>query len=146
MITIDARTLAWLAEKADGIRDKELVLYVEGDRVRLEPATAANQGAALLQVRTRNTVKNREQPPTISIAPEWDAIFLSEAAVEKFLFPYYKAQRLLTEEDEEKLRAAYYQDNVYGIVHLYPSRPLLILNDGKVQEVPVDMGQVGKLL
>jgi hypothetical protein len=79
-LKIEARTLAWLAEGADGTRDKRHVLYWDQKRVYLEPLTEANRDRAMLIVKTPSSVKQRApRPATIPIKPEWDAVFLTES-------------------------------------------------------------------
>lgn len=133
---VDARTLNWLAEKADGVRDQTLALFLDLDGVHLEPLSEANQDLAILRVKTRHAQKKVSPPPKqIQIDPKWDAIFLTEAAVVKFLLPYYKAQRLLTKQEEEAFWREYCKDDVMGVIHIAPSVSLLLLKDGTTRSV-----------
>jgi len=128
---IDARALAWAAESADGRRDTSLVLYRTEGHWALGPETDASRPTAMLRVYTESRKKQVRVPISLPIPTEWDAVFLSESAVEKFLFPYYEAQRLLGPNVMEALKHAYYDDqDVVGIAHIYPSQPKLIHTDG----------------
>ena len=138
---VDARGLAWAAEMADGTRDAELVLYRKGNKLALGPENDDTRGTALLKVFTKSRKHQRRSPTTFEIPVQWDAVFLTESAVEKFLFPYYEAQRLLPPDKLKELKELFYtKDEFIGIAHLPPSRPLLLRQDGSVYALPVDTG------
>ncbi len=136
-----ARGLAWLAERADGLRDQDLVLIRNSDgKLDLVPADSTTADA-ILEVRTPSRKKQKPRTArTLKIEKEWDAVFLSESAVGKFLIPYYVSQRLLTKAELEGLRIAYQQnERVIGIIHIPPSRPMLLFDDGHAEEYPVGL-------
>ena len=54
-----------------------------------------------------------------------DAIFWTESAVDKFLFPYYASQRLFTDEEMRRLKESFRDERVVAIWHFTPSRPYL---------------------
>lgn len=129
---VKAQDLAWLAEIADGRRDQNMVLYRRNGRLTVGPETEATRATAVLRIRTDSRKRRLERIQDLAIHQDWDAIFLSESAVEKFLFPYYEAQRLLPPDRMEALRLQYYESDVLGIVHIWPSRPkfLVLQPDG----------------
>ena len=138
---VDARGLAWAAEMADGNRDIELVLFRNGNRLTLAPENDENQDNAILKVFTASRKHQHRTQTHFEIPVEWDSLFLTESAVEKFLFPYYEAQRLLPPHKLQQLKDLFYSNAEYiGIAHLPPSRPLLLRQDGSVFELPVDTG------
>jgi hypothetical protein len=130
---VDARGLAWAAEKADGLRDKDLVLYTDGNRLKLDVENAVNRKTAIVKVRT-NSTRQRRSRTQFEIPLEWDAVFLTESAVEKFCFPYYEAQRLLSRSRLNELKRQFYEGKdagmYIGIVHIPPSHPRFLKFDG----------------
>jgi hypothetical protein len=50
-----------------------------------------------------------------------DSVFCSESAMEKFLFPYYHSQRLLTDDDWDRLMADFRNPLTVAIGHVHPS-------------------------
>lgn len=130
---IDARRLAWITEGADGRRDDKLVLYTEGKQVFLGEASA-HADTAICRVRTKTRKSQRLETRVLDIPNEVDAVFLTDSAVEKFLFPYYESQRLFKPGEMEKLKREYYDEakNYAGILHVQPSRPWLLLANGKI--------------
>lgn len=136
---VDAVGLAWAAEGADGRRDENLVLYTNGKKLLLGPANDENLKTAICRVRTDSRKNLERAPTTLTIPVEWDSVFLTESAVEKFLFPYYEAQRLLKSGELEKLKKTYYDTPDYiGIVHIQPSRPRFLKRDGTTDEFIVE--------
>ena len=135
---MDARRLAWCAEGADGERDTDLVLYTDGREVLLGTANATNMATAICLVHTKSRKPKLESNPLLKIPDKGDACFLTESAVEKFLFPYYEAQRLFQPGELERLKKKFYSnDNYVGIWHIFPSRPLFLCRDGTTVEFPV---------
>ena len=131
---IDVRQLAWCVEFADGRRGQQQVLYRKNGKVLIGPVSEHRAEAILSVTQPRDTRPIRPRPPLNQIPEEVDAIFLGDSAVEKFLFPYYEAQRLLVRGELERLKRAYYdQSKGYaGILHVQPSRPLLLRADGGI--------------
>jgi len=135
---VTSRHLSWLAETADGTRDADLALVKNGSG-ELEIIEAPKAGASLpsgysmvSKVRTDGSC-NREKVKTVRIetehygpqpeieAPGPDAVFWTESAVEKFLYPYYHSQRLW-DENMDKLRAKFRKDKkAYAMLHRAPS-------------------------
>jgi hypothetical protein len=138
-----ARDLAWIAERADGLRDVNLVLIRTPDgKLDLVPAEETN-AEPILEVRTPSKKKQepRQDKLPLTIEKDWDAVFLSESAVGKFLIPYYVAQRLLTQEELDRLRVDYQSNpKVIGIIHIPPSRPKLLYDNGEAKDFVVGRG------
>jgi hypothetical protein len=137
MLTLTANQLRQLAEQADGQRGVELEL---GDMIRqpdgsttpsLRPAGTGGDGARSIRILTPLLASNRRLPaavtltsPTsgklISIDPKrYDALFWGEAAMEKFLIPYYA--RFNDERQLAALRSAIANDAILALSHLYPT-------------------------
>jgi hypothetical protein len=57
---------------------------------------------------------------------DFDALFWTASAIEKFVLPYYHAQRLLTPEQMAKLMEAYQRADIVAIAHMAPSKPYAI--------------------
>lgn len=101
---LTAEELRKLAEAVDGIRDRPafLVWTAAGD---LQAKTSLDPGDELIvECKTSNAVPDRQQFRSIALDPpildekgspvtdipaKYDAMFWSEAAVEKFVLPYY---------------------------------------------------------
>lgn len=103
---VDSRQMSWWAESADGVRDKELALVLtESGEYVVKEEQAGDE--VVLRMYTPSITPNRMKPAEITFqAPGCekvridelaDALFWTESAVEKFLFPYYASQRLLTD-------------------------------------------------
>lgn len=141
---LSARSLAWLAEGADGRRDQDLVICVnENRKLQLRPRTEVEEGDIVMDVYTRSRKRQARTPLTVTIPVDWDAVFLGESAVEKFVFPYYEAQRLLTATELRALKAAFYtRADVVGVAHKPPSRPLLLVKkkDNRVEAEEFEVG------
>ena len=127
---VDSRQVSWWAESADGTRDKELalVLTAEGEYVVKEAAPGDN---VVLRMYTPSAVPDRLKPAEITFqAPGGekmridelaDALFWTESSVEKFLFPYYASQRLLTDDEMRRLKEGFRDQRVVAIWHKAPS-------------------------
>jgi hypothetical protein len=131
----DVRHLAWFAESADGQRNEPLVLYRKNGKVLIGPAAEHKDTAIVRVTQPRDSRRIAQRPPLDQVPPEVDAIFLGDSAVEKFLFPYYEAQRLLVRGELQRLKDEYYkQSNGYvGILHIQPSRPLFLMANGGIK-------------
>lgn len=101
--SITASELRRLAEAADGIRDQPayLVWGAQGPEVK---TTLGKDDELIVECETKNSVQSRPAFKTITLDPpvvdrdgkpvthvagQYDAMFWSEAAVEKFVVPYY---------------------------------------------------------
>lgn len=152
---LNARALAWIAEGADGRRDEPLVLFQnQKGNLQLERAGTVPEDQVILELFTKSRKQQERTPRALEIPTDWDAVFLSESAVEKFVFPYYTAQRLLTAAELNRLKTAFYtREDVVGIVHKPPSRPLLLVAKAggrlEAEEFPVGAGleiEIAKVL
>ena len=143
--------LSWLAEKADGSRDEDLVLVKDksgalqlreapgpgkppdledGDMMIVNVRTKACQREKVVAVNIQT--ESGAQPPITGKGP--DALFWTESAVEKFLYPYYHSQRIWGPE-MDALRAKFAQDSkAYAILHRAPSHSQS-LSDQKTLEI-----------
>ena len=99
---LSANALRRLAEKADGLRDKHPFLVVDdNDIVDVAAETDIKGRHKLLDLTTLNDGPGLNSKPILGMTvdgkpyPEGteldvaDAIFTSQSAVEKFVFPYY---------------------------------------------------------
>ena len=127
---VDSRQMSWWAEGADGTRDKELVLVLdEGGEYQLKEEQPGDN--VVLRVYTPSLAPNRLKPVEITfqapgcekirIDEQADALFWTESAVEKFLFPYYAAHRLFTDEEMQRLKDAFKSDKAVALWHRAPS-------------------------
>ena len=131
---VDSRQMSWWAESADGTRDKELalVLTAGGEYVVKEEEPGDE---VVLRMYTPSMAPERLKPTEITfqapgcekvrIEEVADALFWTESAVEKFLFPYYASQRLLTDEEMQGLKDGFRDARVVAIWHQAPSKSLL---------------------
>jgi hypothetical protein len=134
------RDIAWWAEAADGLRDKNLVIakVKEDGEIKLrvkERSKVRTEDIVIDGIRTESTfapkrpvtkVMVRVGGKTIECKSEdgivCDSIFCTESSIEKFLFLYYHSQRLLTDEQWNDLYAALNDPDVVVIGHVWPSR------------------------
>lgn len=163
--TADATELRLLAEKADGLREQDLLLVeiVENGKRRLDLVAQSNVPSAakpLASVRTNNVTKERRkftigltlgdpvpEPaprkqragaatqeedsvlPNLglpdALAEQCDALFWSEAAIDKFVVPYYVRlhgrQGLAALEDSFDTKP-----NIVAVAHTAPSETMSI--------------------
>jgi hypothetical protein len=156
---VDARDLAWWAENAHGFAGEEelsLTLCAGDDKPKLmtkeelKPLKAGSY-QVLLKVVTSALPERMERPRKVELQlPNGDlrviyekdtkpptgvadAMFWSASAVEKFLLPYYAAQRLYSDEDMSKLKKSFNTRGVVAIVHVAPSKSIAIRMDDPVQ-------------
>ncbi len=135
---LTARALSWLAEQAEGMRNQDLSLVENlSGNIQLKLAEdVTSTERPLIGVRTEDKVPGRYKMekitvkapncPTADVPEGWDALFWTEASIEKFFFPYYYSQRLLTEEDITALWADFKDKTVVAFAHILPSRPVPI--------------------
>jgi hypothetical protein len=153
-LPLTARALSWLAEQAEGTRGQPLVLILnERQEIELrgadEPRT--DKEAEVASVYTDYRVPDRdkietmtltmENGPEVEVPPDWDALFWSEASIEKFFFPYYSSQRLLDDADMDALWDDYTTKELVAFAHITPSRPIEVSSTDTVGVVYVDPAQ-----
>lgn len=142
---VDSRDLSCFTEAAHGAMGEELAIVstAAGDKRLIRFADMKSGHTLLLRVFTSPEVPKRMKPaaitfeptdsgPKVNVAKDFDACFWSESAVEKFLFPYYEAHRLLTRQEMEQLRTRYKSENAIAILHMPPSRSLVAETDGSI--------------
>jgi len=136
-IEVTAHQLRVLAEQLDGTRGVTLCV-VPGEDGNLQCAenTQENRNRAILMVNTPNVATRTTPIQRIDITPppsgdmasklatEFDALFWSQSAVEKFLVPYYA--RILPLDEVKRLSVTFEQPDVYAIAH-YPRTVSLAL-------------------
>jgi hypothetical protein len=126
---LTANELRKLAEAADGIRDKTAYVVWSGDEPQVK--TKLDDGDELIvECETRNDAKKRASftsivldPPLIdadgnaikNIADKYDAMFWSEAAVEKFAIPYYA--RFTSPQDLARMLDAFNHPTTLAMMH-----------------------------
>lgn len=152
---VPAHVLRLLAEKADGRRgvDQSIVRVGEGSNAEYDVLTAAEIDArrakgekiepliavAATYQNTRRAERERETVVTIKVpgaklrtynASEVDALFLTEAAVEKFVLPYY-ARTLPRNEYDALIKRYYSEDQIaWALIHYPTSLYDVIEGDG----------------
>jgi hypothetical protein len=133
VLHINATDFAALAETADGLRGEDLVLVRDAEqKPRLREALQEGDVVAT-EVRVWTDRPPRKKIREVVCVPEegrlrtletgsgYDAVFWSDSAVEKFLYPYYHAQRLWNA-DMEAVAAKFKRDmDAVAIAHLAPS-------------------------
>jgi hypothetical protein len=151
---VDARKLAWLAEEAHGLQGEELALVQpegEGDPVLKPKEEIQATDHVLLRVFTEGRDPPMIPPDKVVLGlpggkeirvdeiygGKGDALFWSASAVEKFLFPYYSSQRLLTPQEMGRLKAEYQKAGVVAMLHVAPSKAYALRSDPfKVLKAP----------
>lgn len=142
---LTANDLRRLAEAVDGVRDETayVVWGNGGPEVRTQrPAS----DEVIFECMTRNAEPDRARiaaitlhPPVIAsdgkplanFARRFDAMFWSEAAVEKFMLPYYV--RFSSHAHVDRMRKAFKQKGVVASMHMPDSlgRYLVSVRDGE---------------
>jgi len=132
--TLNANQLRYLAEKADGLRDRPLALVIDGQgRVDVVPEAEAGQDTVLLKLATEprgpgvaGTAKihlrwnDRTYGGPSSKLDAADAVFVTQSAIEKFLLPYY--MRFKSGAQVQALENTLYNDaGVAAAIHIPPS-------------------------
>ncbi|MEO6778418.1 MAG: hypothetical protein ABI194_03115 [Gemmatimonadaceae bacterium] len=139
---LTANDLRRLAEAVDGVRDETayVVWGNTGPEVRTQrPAS----DEVIFECMTRNAVPDRArigaitlQPPVIGsdgkplpdFARRFDALFWSEAAVEKFMLPYYAG--FSSPGQIDRMRKAFNQKLVVAGAHMPESTSCFLVSDG----------------
>lgn len=128
--TLSANELRRLAEAVDGVRDQ--TAYIVWGKSGPEVKTSVEKGDDVMaECRTPNVVRGRRtirsitiDPPLVDgsgtpitdVASRFDAMFWSEASVEKFVLPYLL--RAYTLAEVEEILKLYEQQAVSAIMHL----------------------------
>lgn len=143
---ISSNDLDWLAEAANGMQGKPLTVYLdpEGKHVGIaETSRGVPAGAEpLFEVQDpgtkmlppdrvtltyttdrRDGARKQETHELLAEHPDSDALFWTASAIEKFVLPYYVAQRLLTGEELQAIVNDYKEGNISAILHVQPSKP-----------------------
>jgi len=128
---LNANELRWLGEAADGQRGETYALVWTGEKVELLPLTDVRSKDAQIHVRTeyegnalmgnaRASLKVGDETidPNTGKDP-LDAVFLTQSAVEKFVFPYYTRMQEISQIQELKNRL--FADGVVAVGHVPPS-------------------------
>jgi hypothetical protein len=139
---IDSTILHWLAEEAHGRQGSRNLILVKD--AKGQPALRNSEGEGgvqatdevLFEVTTPPSAPQLKPPQKIILQVPGgkeerldklegcDSLFWSRSAIEKFLFPYYAAHRLLTEKEMADLRSKCQAEDVVAILHIAPSKSL----------------------
>ncbi len=128
-------TLSWLAEMADGWRGEELLLTrhpAHGLRVRRSTEPKGEDEEDVCKIETPKCQPDRKEVRAVTLDVDGtsakidtddgsDAVFWTESAVEKFLYPYYHSHRLWDERMDRVKRAFETYPDAYAIKHKAPS-------------------------
>jgi hypothetical protein len=135
--TFTANDLRRLAEAVDGMRDKDLIIVIEGHKLVARENLGAEQIPGAIHVHTvghkkqkptKVTLRHPRKPKKIKVDTDvFDCVFWGEAACHKFLIPYYV--RFYSDAQMQKLRNAISNDDVIAIAHAYPTRDVEIRNE-----------------
>jgi len=146
VIPLDYRDLAQWAETAGGLPDEPLVIAeVEENgklrRVLRRKSEVQPEQIVVDGILTRPTIPAKRQVTRVFVEVDGkqiectspggimcDAVFCTDSAIEKFLFLYYQAQRLLTEQEWKDLHAALRDPEVVAIGHIWPSSFVALRN------------------
>ena len=127
--TIDARSLARIAEWVDGLRDQNLVVVYENGEWMVREEKPGDDTRAVLKSRkeldvpaTQRQMKSKVTIRGLPLDDGVDALFWTESSIQKFFFPYYAAHRIMTEQEYALLMAAYKKANLIAIAHVAPSQ------------------------
>ncbi len=124
---ISAKQLRKLAEMVDGHRGAPMVIVWRADELLVIPKRDFDPGTdtLVLDCLTKDEVEKRPKFDHLKIKTKtkeedikekYDALFWSEAAVQKFALPYYQSHLSTTEVD--KIWTGYLSDEVYALAHL----------------------------
>jgi hypothetical protein len=125
-----------MAETFHGFKGKKLVAVHTIAGAILLKEEAAEGDIVLFEVETPLEVPDRLKLEKVVVkaegcaefdaAAKYDSLFWTESAIEKFVFPYYVAQRVLTDEDMATLKAGIRTKEVVGLGHLPSTHESLI--------------------
>jgi hypothetical protein len=158
---LNYRDFAWLAETLDGRRDEyvKIILVKENGTLKLvvrnhDYMLESGETLVLDGIRTDNSVRGRPEVtvtvgigerPTVCRTDDGllcDAVFCSESAIEKFVFPYYHSQRLLTDAEWVRLTAEVMNPSTMAIGHAHPSRSMAFHRESRFYAL-TDRGGMG---
>jgi hypothetical protein len=143
--TLTANDLRRLAEHADGCRGDLMEITGEqaGGKIRRIGSTSmAKPGSLLIQTPFKNP--GRKLPKSVALTTQsdtphtldtgyFDSVFWGEAAMEKFLIPYYIR---FSDDDVAKIREAIDSEDIIALAHVYPTfyepfkDSVFVLSDG----------------
>jgi hypothetical protein len=146
MPQINATALAWWAETAHGFQGERLAVVrrENADQPDIVPLSSVGpKDEVYFEVFTpeqstlirpeKLTLKAPNGPELDLLAMrEADALFWTASAIEKFVFPYYYAQRLLSQDQMAQLLADYNSSRLVAILHVAPSKPYRIMEPFQV--------------
>jgi hypothetical protein len=127
-----ANDLRRIAESADGTRSGPLELVSGANGLELRPILAGqvpSDGAIIVE--TKDKASGRRKLTNVELTLEstgakkslpphqFDSVFWSEAAAEKFLVPYYVS--FLSDADMTRLKDAIASPEIVAIAHVYPT-------------------------
>ena len=132
----NSQDLTRWAETADGTRDKELYLVENGGKYEVKKAVD-NQAGDKEIMKLYTGANLQRQRPRIEVngvditakLQESDAIFWTQSAVEKFLWPYYHSHRLFDDpilQPDVVYQRYMANDAIIAILHVAPSRSLTL--------------------
>ena len=147
----NAQDIAWWAETAHGLAGEKLVLAENSTGLRIAKRNdLTNADKVVCEVDATPRVPDRPKPEmiafrapghsTIELKNECDALFWTESAIEKFFIPYYEAQRLLSDDDMNKLKATYREKDVVAMGHIPPSHELVFRAADSIRALVVEPG------
>jgi hypothetical protein len=129
--------LSWLSETADGTRDEDWRLVIDSKqelqlRKKGEPETPGDKPVCVINtpscqpnrkkvVKVLMYVDGEDVPIAVDPADGSDAVFLTESAVDKFLYPYYHAHRIWDEKMDDLKRKFETHADTVAIRHRAPS-------------------------
>jgi hypothetical protein len=133
----DSTRLSTLTETADGWRDEKLQLVYDassGLSIKRANEKLASGENKVCDIETPSSQPDRTKVVSVTletadgashkfpVGPEgWDALFWSESSIEKFLYPYYHAHRLWSEDLESVKRSFDSYPMAFAIRHKAPS-------------------------
>lgn len=156
MRTSTANKLRWLAEAADGMRDQDcVVVWVAEDTLGVvrEQDVDGRERLMTLKVHTPSSggggmsgnaeVKLTYDGQPVPLPADTDAVFLSQAAVEKFVLPYYT--RMESPEWIANKKAELFARNIVAAAHREPSITQPVPEGSGATLLPLVRGSDGKL-
>lgn len=133
----DSTNLSWLAETADGNRGEPLSLVLDGKKLDLVPKKDLQGKKELTEVHTPKKRPNRKKvtevvckgenfEESLKSSDKFDAVFWTESAVDKFLYPYYHAHRIWDDDIEKVKKEFDKEDRAVAIAHRAPSTSKIV--------------------
>ena len=129
MTTRSATDVRRLAESVNGHRDADVIVATDRNGELVTRSSLLPDDTYLFTVHTAN--RQRRAAPTGRLEVGGidielvgcDSVFWTEAAVEKFVWPYYEAHGI----DVKRIREAYESDqHIVAIVHKIPTIPEMV--------------------